>query len=501
MRMTRTTSFAAALFFLSLALQAQETEDEAGPLEQAVPVADESTADEAGPLEQTVPVADESTAPPVEDAVPEATMQSEEEALVAEFARFRDLIDQGNYDAADASAKRVVEMAIRIHGPMSIETSKALSNLGLVQHNNGQYDAAIQNFTSSIEIIEVIEDRLNSQLVNPLRGLGAAQLGSGRPDLAASTFTRATHITHVNEGPHNIDQVEILESLAEANVRLGEIEEARDVLDRIYALNVRHFENDALGLLPSLMRRAEWQHRAGYYNDERATYRRTIRIIETSAGKDDPRLVEPLVRLGETYYYYEPVSMDNVRGSTASGETYFKRAVSIAEDDENFPWFDMAKTRLALADYYMYFDSQGRARKLYKQVWDDLSIDEERLELRRELLEKPIPLREEALPKYAGGSGETSPEDSRRGTIRVDYTVSARGRVKSIRSEATPPEFTDMLRMVHREVRAQFFRPPMVDGVPVEAPNQVFIHEFFFRQSDLDELRKEQEAESEEAET
>ena len=139
-------------------------------------------------------------------------------------------------------------MAIRIHGPQSVETSKALSNLGLVQHNNRQYDAAIQNFSSAIEILEVAEDRLNWQLVNPLKGLGAAQLSNGRPDLAAESFGRAAHITHVNEGPHNIEQIEILESIAEANVRLGDIESARDILDRIHALNVRHFEDDALGL-------------------------------------------------------------------------------------------------------------------------------------------------------------------------------------------------------------------------------------------------------------
>lgn len=472
MRTTLQTSFAALLLVLSMAAYGQDPQD---------------VEDDAGPLEQTVPVADESTDVA---AAGEPALLSPEDALLAEFARFRELIFDRNYDEADVSAKRVVEMAIRIHGPQSLETSKALSNLGLVQHNNKQYDAAIQNFTSSIEILEVVEDRLNSQLVNPLKGLGAAQLGNGRPDLAAGTFGRATHITHVNEGPHNIEQVEILESLAEANVRLGDIEEARDVLDRIHALNVRHFEDDALGLLPSLMRRAEWQHRAGYYNDERATYRRTIRIIETSAGKNDPRLVTPLVKLGDTYYYYEPVSVDSIRGTTTSGETYFKRAVRIAESNEDLPWLETATTELALADYYSFNDGKNRARKKYLEVWNDLSIDEDRLEVRKDLLERPVPLRVEALPTYAGGNAEAAPDSTQRGTIRVDYTISSRGRVKSIRSEATPAEFTDMQRMVHREIRGRFFRPPMVDGVPVEAPNQVFIHEFLYRQADLDELRQ-----------
>jgi tetratricopeptide (TPR) repeat protein len=130
-----------------------------------------------------------------------------------------------------------------------------------VQHRNKQFDAAQQNFESAIDIIEDIEDRLNHRLINPLKGLGAAQLEGGRPDLAMQTFGRAIHVTHVNEGPHNLDQIEILESLAETNVRLGNIEDAREMHDKIYLLHRRRYEDDQLALIPSLMRRAEWQSR------------------------------------------------------------------------------------------------------------------------------------------------------------------------------------------------------------------------------------------------
>lgn len=473
MRTIRPTNVAALLFVLSTAAQGQDpqpVEEEPGPLEQTVPVASENA-------EITDVAADEVDLPPTEDD------------LLAEFAHFRDLIAERNYDAADASAKRVVEMAIRIHGPQSLETSKALSNLGLVQHNNKQFDAAIQNYTASIEIIENVEDRLNQQLVNPLKGLGAAQLGSGRPDLATATFGRATHITHVNEGPHNIEQVELLESMAEANVRLGDIEVARDILDRIHYLNVRHFDDDALGLLPSLMRRADWQHRAGYYNDERATYRRTIRIIETSSDKNDPRLITPLVKLGETYYYYQPVT-EGARGSAGmSGETYFKRAVRISEKTPDLPWLEVANTRLALADYYGYYGGTSRSRKIYREVWSELSTDEDRLAARKELLEQVVLLREEPLPRYASGDSAASRDGFLSGNVQVDFTISARGTVKDVESQANPAEFTAMQRTVHREVRGRFFRPRMIDADPVETPGQVFTHEFLYQQAELDELR------------
>lgn len=444
--------------------------------------------DEA-PDEQTVPVAEET--PDVVLADEFANDLSEEERLLLEFERYKRFIDEGSMDEADIAAKRIVEMAIRLYGPQSLETSKALNNLALVQHRTGQYDAAIQNFETSIEIIEISEDRLNEQLVNPLKGLGASHLANGRPDLAVQTFNRATHITHVNEGPHNVEQVEILESLAESTLRMGDMKGARSLLDRIHVLNVRHFDNNELGLIPSLMRRADWQHRAGYYNEERATYRRAIRIVEAKLGKNDPQLVFPLVKLGESFYFFD-MTQSGPREMIATGEIYFKRATRIVERSDIVEWPEYAETKLALADFYIYADGHGRARKIYAEVWEFLSADEERLDARRDWLEQPSAVIEEPLPTRAGGGQASSGQDYFDGTIRVDYNVSKRGRVRNIRTEANPPEFTEMQRAVHREIRNRVYRPMLVDGQPVDSGELVFEHSFLYRQSDLEKLRQQQ---------
>ena len=437
---------------------------------------------------------------PVTDVVPDSSVDAEdaetndaelsEETLFAEFSRYRRLLDENAIDEADISAKRIVQMTIKLYGPESLEASKALNNLALVQSRIGQHDAAIQNFESAIDIIETVEDRLNHLLVNPLKGLGSAQLQSGRPDLAIRSFDRARHITHVNEGPHNLDQVELLESMAEATLRAGDVEGARDILDSIYVLNARHFENDAMALLPSLMRRGDWQHKAGYFDDERATYRRVIRIIESRLGKEDPKLILPLKKLGESFYFIDLTNQSPYKpGMTSTGEVYFKRAVRIAEASPDVHWTEKVAADLALADFYTYMESYNRARRIYAAAWDFLSSDPERLEARSRLLEEPIVLFQKALPTHdfdRVGNGETVLT----GTITVDYNVSTRGRVRNIRTVANPPEFTDMQRMVHREIRSRVFRPVLVDGAPQTSDNITFEHTFYYRQSDLDALKQ-----------
>ena len=425
-------------------------------------------------------------------AVDEPERPLAEEDVLREYARFVRLLEEQNYDAADIAAKRVIEMSIKVYGPQSHETAKALSNLGVVQNNSQQYEAAAQNFASAIEILEALEDRLNSQLINPLKGLGAAQLGAGRPDLARQAYSRATHITHVNEGPHNIEQVEILESLAETYVRMGEIEEARDVADRVHILQVRHFSDDPLGLLPSLMRRASWQHRSGYYNDERATYRRAIRIIEDSVGKDDPRLVDPLVKLGKSFYYYEPLPQNQPRYvGSATGESYLKRARRIAERSEDFPWLELATTKLAVADFYVFAGTYSRAKNEYEEVWNELSIDDDRRELRDELLGQPRPIWTETLPAYTNGAVGVMRKDGeiRKGVVTVIFDVTRRGRPRILEIRTEPAEFSDIQNMVEREVRRRVYRPAIVDGVTRESDPLVFTHEFSYSRSELERMR------------
>lgn len=432
------------------------------------------------------------------DADPDTdTDDINEDSLNAEFNRYRLLMTSGAYDEADSVAKRVIELAIRLHGPRSSETAKALTNLAIVQHHIKQYEAAQQNFQSAVEIIEDVEDRLNAQLVNPLRGLAVAQLEGGRPDLASITFNRAVHVTHVNEGPHNLDQLELLESLAEVSVRLGQYDEARDIQNSIFALNSRHHRNDSLELIPSMIKRAKWQHRVGFIYDEQATYRSVIRIIEAKVGKTSLQLIEPLILLGRSYFYFDQSGQQPFREPTASGgEVYFKRAARIADENPDATWEVVTVATLALGDHFMQIGNPQRANKIYVNAWELLSADEARLDTRREKLEKNVVLKMRQLPEYVGDAqSETTKRDDDpvlTGKVSLLYNISVRGRATDVKLlETEPSDFVEMQKLVQRELRKRVFRPRYFEANPIATPDQIFEHTFFYHQSDLDALRDE----------
>ena len=462
---------------------------------QIVPIAEEGI-DEVYEIpseslgeDQVVPVAEEGIDESEDFSVPEET---DEDTLASEFVLFKQLMQDGVLDEADSVAKRVVELAIRSKGPQSSEFAKALTNLAIVQYQTKQYDAAQQNFESAIEIIEDIEDRLNAQLVNPLRGLGASQLESGRPDLAKTSFQRAVHVTHVNEGPHNLDQVDLLESLSETHIRMGDLDAAKEEQDHIHALNIREYGLDTLALVPSLMSRADWQERAGFIYDERTTYRRIVRIIEGNAGKKDLQLVEPLIRLGRSFFYVDTSGTESFQQNRMStGEIYFRRAARIAEESPDSNWQVTAQATLALGDYYMYDNNPQRGRRVYRDAWDLLSEGEDRLDVRRIQLEGVIPLRQRKLPQYINSSdkdaGMQSDDPLLQGRVVMTYVVSTRGRADELKMvEAEPAEFTKMQAHVQREMRRRIYRPRFADAEAIVTPDQLLVHKFFYRQSDLD---------------
>ena len=419
---------------------------------------------------------------------------TDEEELSHQFDRYVELMKEGVYDEADSVAKRVVELALKVEGPNSIDFARALTNLAIVQHRSEEYDAAQQNFESAIEIIEDNGDQLDAQLVNPLKGLGASQLEGGRPDKASSSFRRAVHVTHVNEGPHNLEQIDILESLSETNLRLGSIDDAKHMQDIIYALNEREYAQNTIGIIPALMRRAAWQLRSGFVYDQRTTLRRAVRIIESDGGKNDMRLVDPLTQLGQSFFYIDTSgTQPNAGHSIITGETHFKRALRIASEHPDTNWEMIATTSLSLGDYYMFLGNVQQADRIYRAAWADLSNTDAKHAYRREYLEQYAVLRSGPISEYVSAPSDEAKTGQEipflQGSITVRYDISTRGRASNIKIiEAQPREFLDMQLLAQRELRRRIYRPQYDDAVAVSTDDQVLVHRFFYRQADLDVL-------------
>ncbi|MDX1404874.1 MAG: tetratricopeptide repeat protein [Woeseiaceae bacterium] len=431
---------------------------------------------------------------------PPSQREVDKQELGRLFNLYKESLSNQNFLEADTLAKQIVELSIRIYGINSEESAKALTNLAIAQHNNGEFEAAERNYEASIDIIEQTSDRLNEALINPLKGLGATQLAIGRPDLARSTLQRAVHVSHVNEGPHNKDQVEVLESIAEIYLAIGEHKDAVDMQERVFTLQSRNIDPKSLDIIPPLEKQARWQHRLQLYERERSSWRHIISVLEKHHGKNDLRLIPPLTSLGKSYLFITPVEYEmQTDVSVASGETYLRRANRIADDNPDSTWEIREQTMLALGDYYVLSARPNRAGRVYVDLWEYLSEDEERHGNRRDHLERLNLLQNIYPPKYyeSEQTDERLPRDEEfeTGTVSYGFIVNSSGRPSNIQHiETRPPEFTDMQERVRRNLRHLVYRPRLAEGKVVSTPDVVYTHEFYYRPEDIPATPGEEES-------
>lgn len=424
---------------------------------------------------------------------------SEQEVLAEEIRRlfelYKESLENSQFLEADTLAKQIVELSIRVNGLDSFDSAKAISNLAIVQHRNRDYDSALRNFEASIDIIERIDNRLSRELINPLQGLAATHASMGRPDLASRTYQRAVHVSHVNDGPHNKDQVETLGSMAELYLSLGEYEDASDVQESIFSIQSRNIDPDSIDILPALRSRADWEHRLQRYERERSTWRRIIDVLESEYGKDSLELIDPLTNLGKSYLFISPVEFEfQPQVSSASGETYLRRALKIAQSNPDSEWKTVERTMLSLGDYYILSGRPNRAGRSYQEAWEFLTEgdDPEKLRHRRDNLEKVAVLQQVFPPRYYNSqredTGQPPPENFSSGTMSFSYTVGPSGRVEDVvHIETQPRDIKEFSDSVGRMLRRQMYRPRLVDGELVSTPEIYYTHEFFYRPSDLPE--------------
>src|SRR5690606_4923973 len=84
---------------------------------------------------------DTSPGDPGELPEPAADQGTPEERLQRYFRLYKEALDNNAYTEADTLAKQVVELSIALFGVNSLDSARALTNLGIAQHQNEDYDS------------------------------------------------------------------------------------------------------------------------------------------------------------------------------------------------------------------------------------------------------------------------------------------------------------------------------------------------------------------------
>lgn len=378
---------------------------------------------------------------------------------------------------------------------------------------------AIREYNLSVEQIETIGGVWDSGLVEQLATLGGLQQQQGYHPDAIATFNRAIHINRINSGLHTLEQVPVIEKMIESHLALGEWEQADLYYNYLFYVQQKAFGANDPRIIPILDRLANWNIQAfnmGYgeslgvrLSSAQMLFSAAARMVGAHFGRGDERFVNYLHNLASSAYLVSTnpglmeelnrpdirLAQDTLRSQLNERSAIIPRGfragegalLDIAEYYAREPdsVYELAEAFANLGDWYLIFAKRRVAQEKYQQAWNLFSGREDRDELIQRLFGQVVP-----LPTFSSNSADSlvaasaTVKDSE--PLEYDYAdlsfdVTARGTVRNIQilSEQTEAN-SAQLSQLRRELRRTFFRPLIVDGVPVRSGNNQFRYRYWY---------------------
>lgn len=365
---------------------------------------------------------------------------------------------------------------------------------------------SINQYNSSIQNLEEEGGTWNGALIETLSGLGNLQQELRNHGAALDSFDRAMHISRINNGLHNQNQIPLVNEIIESNLAVGNWEQADLYYDYLFYIQQKSFGITDPRIIPILEDLGNWNMRAfsiGYgdvlglrLSTAQLVFNAAARLVGAHYGRIDERFIPFNMNLAKSAFQVamHPAlinemdrpdilgEQDNLRrllnesGSALpmgfrKGELALEQVVAFYEEQENVDVSSLAEAKTNLADWYLIFQRRRDAEVLYLEIWNMLGEQENGSELQAKFFGTPIQIPTyDETPRRINLRGSDRPD---RGQLVADYgdfsfEVSRWGEVRRVQlvGEETV-ENAGQLRRVAREMRRIYFRPTLVDGVPV----------------------------------
>lgn len=386
------------------------------------------------------------------------------------------LLAAEDYDAALGPAESLVDELATVQHP-DLPAEGAVLAAILVELD--RFDDAEARFFQVIEQIEETQGRLSTQLITPLRLLGRSYIKARLFPEAISALEQAQDISRRNEGLFNVDQSGLIDDMTTAYLAMGDTIGARDLQIQRVENAQRRFGAEDPRVIPFHNELADYYRKSRLHAKAREQYEAVLAIEETQASDEDASLLATLRNIA---------SIDLLLGGRTGTR---ERIEQILESDTGgIAPVERGLSLAFLGDWAITQRKQRIAEDYYAQAWNLLAGSEE--------FDADEYFADPALISFSPPLSEVD-KGTRRlpyswGTVVVNFDVSEDGRVERIHSVGATPADT-MEDDYATRLENAYFRPQLVDGVPVETPDVQFTHYFRFY-VDPDEV--EEEAEDEE---
>jgi len=380
------------------------------------------------------------------------------------------LIGEQRYDEATAVALQILRLTQEEYGDTAQQVIEPLIELAETQQQGMDLSSAEQNLSTALMLIEKYEGPLSANLIRPLTMLGNIQNRSGQYKTATQTFDRALRLNHISHGFLNFDQFPIMDGLTDSHAALDNSKEARFYQESQLEIQQRKLGTDNPETAAAYYKLARWYSRNNRFDDAVLTYQRADRVVKTALGKRSPERAEALQGLAWEH---------QKTGNLAAASSTLRKALQLIEESaENDP-LRRASVLVALGDNLTRSGKFNTAQNQYLTAWQALPDNDIGAERREFYFHSRVRIAGSLFPKYAHRARKRTADELKSGSILINYSVDAKGRVKHASViEGNPQGLMD--RTFLSLYRQSLFRPYLVEGTPEPRNGLLAEHEFFY---------------------
>ena len=353
--------------------------------------------------------------------------------------------------------ERFVASTITGYGRNSLQTAEAYVGLADAQRKAADYEKAAESYLSAVEVYRAIDGPFTPLVIAPLTSLGDSYREAEDHTNAVASYGEARTVSRRVYGLHNPDQIVLLDRISESLLDLDQLVEAEAQQVEALRLIQRANAPESDAVLSAIYRYAGWLGDRGMFQLERDQYMRAQRIIRQSYGDSDPRLVTPLLGIGNTYR--------RERNPAGPGISALEDALELLREQPQRDALGLAMVMRDIGDWNTAFGKMGYAGMEYQRSWELLGTLPNGAELRDDwyaganyVLYEPISQR-----------GVSTEREAVAGHVLVQFDIDVAGNPGDVTIlESDPPGFKD--EAVLRHVRRSRFRPWVVEGVVAPGP-------------------------------
>jgi tetratricopeptide (TPR) repeat protein/CHAT domain-containing protein len=292
-----------------------------------------------------------------------AELGGKSSAATADVAQLNLKVQQlnraGNYQEAEATARKYVALARARYSEGHPRFATALAWLAVILKNQNRYADAEPQYQRALAIDEKALGPDHANVAADLNNLAQLYQAEGRVAEAEPLFKRALAIVEKVLGPDHPNVGTCLSNLADLYLAQGRRAEAVPLMQRAIAIAEKTLGPDHPDVGKRLNDLAQVYHALGRFIEAEPLFKRTLAITEKARGSDHPDVGAILNNLAELY---------QSEGHYADAEPLFKRALAIQEKALGPDHPDVGTDLNNLAELYQLQGRHAEAEQLLKRA-------------------------------------------------------------------------------------------------------------------------------------